>query len=119
MKAMEKPKQKSHGILGSLLALPTQFITGYFVGMLAPVAAVVAIAGGIYLLTGKVPFLSHTWPDKEGGQHLSFKLMPPDQAKAVFIREKERISSELNVMSAEIKTIAGQAKSKTSVSKED
>ena len=116
---MDKPKHKSGGILGSLLALPTEFITGYFVGLFTPVAALVAIAGGIYVLTGKVPFLSHTWPDKEGGQHLSFKLMPPDQAKAVFIREKERISSELSVMSAEIKTMAAQAKAKTSVSKED
>jgi len=116
---MDKPKHKSGGILGSVLALPTEFITGYFVGLFTPVAALSAIAGGIYLLTGKVPFLSHTWPDKEGGQHLSFKLMPPDQAKAVFIREKERIGSELKVMSAEIKTMAEQAKAKTSVSKED
>ncbi len=116
---MDKPKRKSDGILGSLLAVPTQFITGYFVGLFTPVAALVAIAGGIYLLTGKVPFLSHTWPDKEGGQHLSFKLMPPDQAKVVFIREKERISSELSVMSAEIKTLAEQAKAKTSVPGKD
>lgn len=116
---MDKPKHKSGGIVGGLLAVPTQFVTGYFVGLFTPIATLAAIAGGIYLLTGKVPFLSHTWPDKEGGQHLSFKLMPPDEAKAVFIREKERIGSELKVMSAEIKTLAEQAKAKTSMSKED
>ncbi len=109
--------ETSGGALGSLLALPFDLIAGYLVGLLAPVAALAAIVGGIYLLTRKVPFLSHTSPDDEGGQHLSLKLMPPDQAQAAFVREKERIGADLNAMSAEIKTLAEQAK--TSVSKED
>jgi hypothetical protein len=111
--------EKSGGVLSSLLALPFNLITGYLVGLLAPVAALAAIVGGIYLLTRKVPFLSHTWPDDEGGQHLSLKLMPPDQAQAAFVREKERISADVNTMSAEIKALAEQAKTKTSMPRED
>jgi len=99
----------SGGALGNLVAIPFSFITGYLVGLLAPVAGLAAIVGGIYLLTRKVPFLSHSWPDDEGGQHLSLKLMPPDQAQAAFIQEKERISADLNTVSAEIKALAEQA----------
>jgi len=107
---MDKSNRKLAG-LGSLLSLPFDLISGYLVGLLAPIAALAAIAGGIYLLTRKVPFLTNTWSDRdaEGGQHLSFKLMPPDQAQAAFAREKERIGAELNTMSAEIKTFAEQA----------
>jgi len=114
---MDKPDRKPGGVLGDLLALPFNLIAGYFVGLLAPVAALAAIVGGIYLLTRKVPFLSHTSPDDEGGQRLSLKLMPPDQAQAVFVREKERISADLNAMSAEIKAFAERAQ--TSMSEED
>jgi len=116
---MGKSDRKSGGILGSFLALPFDFIAGYLVGLLAPVAAVAAIVGGIYLFTRRVPFLSHTWPDDEGGQHLSLKLMPPDQARAAFVREKERISADLSTMSAEIKTLVEQARARSSMSKED
>jgi hypothetical protein len=117
----------SGGVLGNLVAIPFSFITGYLVGLLAPVAGLAAIVGGIYLLTRKVPFLSHSWPDDEGGQHLSLKLMPPDQAQAAFIQEKERISADLNTVSAEIKALAEPAsrqkhaahEAKSSVSEED
>ncbi|MBN1136811.1 MAG: hypothetical protein JXM73_09505 [Anaerolineae bacterium] len=107
---MDKPNRRSGGVLSSLLAFPFKLIAGYLVGLLTPVAALAAIVGGIYLVTHKVPFLNHTSPDDEGGQQLSFKLMPPDQAHAAFVRQKERISAELNAMSAEIKALAEQAK---------
>ena len=116
---MDKPNRKSGGVLDNLLALPFDFVTGYLVGLLAPVAALAAIVGGVYLLTRKVPFLSHTWPDEEGGQHLSLKLMPPEQAQAAFVREKERISADLSTMGAEIKALAEHAKAQASMSKED
>ena len=109
----------SGGVLGNLVAIPFGFITGYLVGLLAPVAGLAAIVGGIYLLTRKVPFLSHSWPDDEGGQHLSLKLMPPDQAQAAFVREKERISADLSTLGAEIKALAEHAKAQASMSKED
>jgi len=124
---MDKYNRKSVGVLGNFLAIPFSFITGCLVGLLAPVAALAAIVGGIYLLTRKVPFLSHTWPDDEGGQHLSLKLMPPDQAQAAFVREKERISADLSTMSAEIKSLVEQTsrqkhaahEAKSSLSEED
>jgi len=116
---MDKPNRKPGGVLDNLLALPFDFVTGYLVGLLAPVAALAAIVGGVYLLTRKVPFLSHTWPDEEGGQHLSLKLMPPEQAQAAFVREKERISADLSTMGAEIKALAEHAKAQASMSKED
>ena len=109
---MVKSNRKSNGVLGSLLALPFRFVTGYVTGVVAPVAGLAAIVGGIYLFTRKVPFLSHTWPDEEGGQHLSLKLMPPDEAQAAFAREKERIGAELKTMGAEIKTLTEQASRK-------
>jgi hypothetical protein len=106
---MDKPNRKSSGVLSSLLTFPFKLIAGYLVGLLTPVAALTAVVGGVYFLTRKVPFLSHTWPDDEGGQHLSLKLMSPDQAKAAFVREKERISADLNAMSDQIKAFAEQA----------
>jgi|GEM_PF-2496778 len=107
--ARDMRHQKTGGVLGNVVALPFSFVTGYLVGLLAPIAGLAAIVGGIYLLTRKVPFLSHTWPDDEGGQHLSLKLMPPDQAQAAFVQAKERISADLNTVSAEIKALAEQA----------
>ena len=123
---MDKPnraargaRSEKSGVVGSLLGLPLNLIAGFLVGLLAPVAAVAAIAGGIYLLTRKVPFLSHTFPDDEGGQHLSLKLMPPEQARAAFVREKERISADLSAMGAEFKALAEQAEGQISASEED
>ncbi len=113
------PHEKSGGIVGNLLAFPLNLISGYLVGLLAPVAGLAAIVGGIYLLTRQVPFVSHTYSDDEGGQRLSLKLMPPDQARAAFVREKERISADLNAMGAEIKAFAEQAEAQSSMSEED
>lgn len=111
--------KKSCSAAGNLLALPFNLISGYLVGLLAAVAGLAAMVGGIYLLTRQVPFVSQTYPDDEGGQRLSLKLMPLDQARAAFVREKERISADLDAMGAEIKAIAEQAQAQSSMSKED
>ena len=117
---MNKSNRKAGVALGSLLALPCRFVTGYLTGLLTAAAGLAAIVGGVYLLTRKVPFVSHTFSDRdaEGGQHLSLTLMSPDEAQAAFAREKERIGAELKTLGAEIKALAEQAKTKTSGSEE-
>jgi len=109
---------KSRSIAAGPLGILFQFLSGYLSGLVAPVAGVAAMAGLIYLVTGKVPFLSHTWPEDGDDRHLSIKLMPPGQARAVFEHERARISADLNRMSTEIKAMAdeAQAKAKASVS---
>jgi hypothetical protein len=113
--------KKSHGGLGDLLGLPYHFAAGYIVGLLAPAAAGAAIVLGVRLLTGKVPFLSQplppagTFDTRTGGageQHLSFKLMAPEQAKEGLIREKDRIGGELNKVGAELQALTAEARTK-------
>jgi len=116
---MSKKARVSLGIMGGLFALPTQFVFGYLLGLATPIAGLGAMAGIMYLFTGKVPFLSHTWPEEGDDRHLSLKLMPPADARNLFERERTRISADLNKMSTEIQAMAeqAQARAKSSVSK--
>jgi hypothetical protein len=96
--------------------VPTHFLSGFLVGLAAPIAGLAAMAGVIYLVTGKVPFLSHTWPEDGDDRHLSLKLMPPGDARAAFERERARIQGDLNKMSTEIQAMAEQAQARAKAS---
>ena len=65
--------------LVDVLAIPWNFLSGYFLGLLAPVAAIAAVVAGIRFLTGQVPFLEDVSEAEEGRRRLSLGLMPPEQ----------------------------------------
>lgn len=95
----------------NIFAIPYNFLMGFIVGVGAPVAAVAAMVAGVRLVTGKVPFLGHTYEDEEG-RHLSFKLVAPEQAQELFTEHKGRIGDDLGGLQAEIKAIFEEARSK-------
>jgi hypothetical protein len=97
-------------LVGDVFAIPSNFLMGFAVGLAAPVAAIAAMVAGVRMVTGKVPFLSHTWDDEEGGRHLSFKLVPPDEVGTLFAEQKKTIGNDLVKMQAEIKAIIQEAR---------
>lgn len=113
---MSKQAGGSSSILRGLFSLPTRFLCGYALGLAAPIAGLAGMAGIIYLVTHRVPFLSHTWPEEGDDRHLSLKLMPPSEARDIFEREKTRIGGEVNRMSAEIQSLAEQARASADAS---
>jgi hypothetical protein len=116
VRTVTKPKESEFpavSIVYNIFAVPYNFLLGFIVGVGAPVAAVAAMVAGVRLVTGKVPFLGHTYEDEEG-RHLSFKLVAPEQAKELFTEHKERIDDDLSNMQAEIKAMLEEARSETS-----
>jgi hypothetical protein len=108
-----KPKESQFpaaSIVYNIFAVPCNFLLGFVVGVGAPVAAVAAMVAGVRLVTGKVPFLGHTYED-EGGRHLSFKLVAPEQVQELFTEHKQRIDEDLSSMQAQIKAILEEARS--------
>jgi hypothetical protein len=100
-------------ILGTaldILAIPYNFVSGFLLGLIAPVAAIAAIVAGIRFLTGKVPFVGEIAEDEEGGRRLSFSLVPPDRAKELFDEQKEQIGGDIVKMKEEIQAIIEEAK---------
>ncbi|MFC2031087.1 hypothetical protein ACFLWA_10200 [Chloroflexota bacterium] len=110
---MTKRSDISAPVLGALiaaLAISGNFLSGFLVGLLAPVAAIAGIVAGIRLATGKVPFLGHTWESEDGERHLSLKLVSPDEAQELYAEHKERLGDELGPMKDEIKAVIEEAK---------
>lgn len=96
-------------ILCNIFAIPYNFLIGFVVGVVAPVAAIAAMVAGVRLLTGKVPFLTPE-EDDEGEERLSISLVPEDQVGELFEEQKEKIGGDLKKMQAEIKAIIEEAK---------
>jgi phage-related minor tail protein len=97
-----------------ILAVPYNFLSGFLLGLLAPVAAIAAIVAGIRLLTGQVPFLSEAARDSErglGSGQLSLELVSMEQARERFEKHKEQIGGDLGKMRAEIQAIIEEARS--------
>jgi hypothetical protein len=93
-----------------ILAVPYNFLSGFFLGLIAPLAAIAAVVAGIRLLTGQVPFLGEIAEGEAGGRQLSFKLVPPDQARQLFETQKAQIGGDLGRMRAELQAIIEEAK---------
>lgn len=94
----------------AFIAIPGSLLSGFFIGLVAPVAAIAGMVAGIRLATGKVPFLGHIWEGEDGERHLSFKLASPDEAQELYSEHKERFSDELGPMKAEIRAIMEEAR---------
>ena len=110
---MMKRSDVSLPVLASLFAvfaIPCNLLSGFLIGLLAPVAAIAGMVAGIRFATGKVPFLGHIGEGENGERHLSFKLVSPDEAQELYSEHKERFCDELEPMKAEIKAIIEQAR---------
>ena len=92
-----------------IFAIPYNFLIGFVVGVVAPVAAIAAMVAGVRLLTGKVPFLTPE-EDDEGEERLSISLVPEDRVGELFEEQKARIGGDLQKMRVEIKAIIEESK---------
>jgi len=93
-----------------IFAISCNFLSGFFLGLIAPVAAISAVVVGIRFLTGQVPFLGGISEDEEGARQLSLVLVSPDQAKELFDEQKDQIGGEIAWMKDEIQAIIEEAK---------
>jgi hypothetical protein len=100
------------------IAIAYNFLAGFFLGVVAPVAAIAAVVAGIRFLTGLVPFLGDIAEDEEGGRHLSLQLVSPEEAKELYYGHKEQMGGELTWMKDEIQAIIEEAKAEAEASEE-
>ena len=96
--------------ISDVIAIPLNFLSGFILGLIVPVAVIAAMVAGIRFFTGQVPFLGDISEDEEGRRHLSFGLVSPDQAKVLFGEQKVQIGSEISQMKAEIQAIIEEAR---------
>jgi hypothetical protein len=80
------------GYLGGLMAVPRSFVFGLLSGVLVPVAGLGGIVAGIYLLTGRVPFITRV--DEEAGERrLIVQLVEPEEARGLLRKGGEAAMS--------------------------
>jgi hypothetical protein len=105
---------KSHesGMGWHMAGLAYELLAGFTVGLLAPVAGLAGMVGGVYLLTGKVPFLGHIYED-ETGRHLSLKLVSPQEAQELAVGYKEQFGDDWERMQQQIRELSEEAKART------
>ena len=116
---MSKGNDASFPVLGTVLGIlgtMCNFVSGFVLGLAAPLAAIVAIVAGIRFLTGQVPFLGDFSEDPEGGRRLSLQLMTTGQAKEAFDEHKELIGGDVARMKEEIQAIIQEARAGTEAS---
>lgn len=75
-----------------LLGVPRSFACGWLAGLLAPVAAIAGVVGGIYLFTKKVPFITEL-VERDGERHLIVELVEPYEARSLIQRGTEAAQS--------------------------
>ncbi|HSR34587.1 MAG TPA: hypothetical protein VLY63_28795 [Anaerolineae bacterium] len=93
------------GILYDILAIPYNFLTGFIVGVVAPVAAIAAMVFGVRFLTGRMPFLSLRQDPEDQERRLSVELVAPDVLADRFEVEKQKVMDELSSLQAKIKSM--------------
>ena len=99
-------------IVYNVFAIPFNFVMGFVVGLLAPVAAIAAVVAGVRLLTGKVPFLSLGQDEGEEERHLALELVEPDRVGDLFAVERQKVEDELAGLQAEIRAIIEESRAK-------
>lgn len=97
------------GLIYSIIAIPFNFITGFVVGLAAPVAAIAAMVFGVRFITGKMPFLKLGGEEDEE-RRLSLELVEQELVHDLFEAEKERIIGDLGSFRDEMKALIEQAK---------
>ena len=101
-----------------ILAIPWNFLSGYFLGLLAPVAAIAAVVPDFRFVAGRVPVPPHVSESEGGTRRLSLVLMPPEQAKEAYDVHKEKIGGDLVKMKNEIQAIIEEAQGKAEAAPE-
>ena len=80
------------GYLCDLMAVPRSFVFGLLSGAVVPAASLAGIIAGIYLLTGKVPFITQV--DEESGERrLIVQLVDPEDARGLLQKGGETARS--------------------------
>lgn len=116
---MGRNSDTSFPVLGAVVevfAILGNLLSGFFLGLIAPVAAIAAIVAGIRFLTGQVPFLGGFAVDEEGARQLSLRLMSPEQARVAFEEHKDEIGGDLAWMKDEIQAIIQEAQASADAS---
>lgn len=99
-----------------VFAIPYNFVIGFLVGVMAPVAAIAAVVAGVRFLTGKMPFLRQTDDGEKRG--LTIELVAPEQVGELFEVEKQKVTGELGDLQAEIKAIIEEAQAQATAQEE-
>lgn len=99
-------------LLYNVLAIPSNFIIGFVVGLAAPVAVIAAMVAGVRFLTGRMPFLRLSEDLEADERRLSLELVPTDEAESLFAVEKERVMDDLGGLREQIKTLIEEARAK-------
>ncbi|HNS51072.1 MAG TPA: hypothetical protein PKO09_07805 [Anaerolineae bacterium] len=99
----------STNTLLDVVGIPANLLAGFVAGAVMPVAAVAALAAGVRLLTGKVPFLTRVVPDAEGERQLVLELVTPEEARALWAEHKSSFGAPLDKLRLEIQAMAEQA----------
>jgi len=106
----KKAKISLLSVLGKLLSVPVSFFGGLLVGLIAPLAAVAGIVGGVYLFTKKIPFFSQVEGEQAAGERsLILKLMPPDEAQAALVARQAELKKSWSKIREELVQITRQA----------
>jgi hypothetical protein len=100
------------GIIYNLFAVPYNFLIGFVVGVVTPVAAVAAMVFGVRLLTGKMPFLSLRTTEEGAERRLSLELVPEEEAAELYAIERDKVMDELGGLRDEMKAMMEEAKAK-------
>lgn len=84
-----------------LTLLPRHFGCGLFIGLLAPVLALAALVGGIYLATRRILFVR---PADQAGGPLTPRLMDPSEVRAVVKERGEELMTLVRSLGQETAT---------------
>lgn len=98
------------GIIYNLFAVPYNFLIGFVVGVVTPVAAIAAIVFGVRLLTGKMPFLSMRTDEEGAERRLTLELVSEEEATELYAIEKDKVMDELGGLRDEMKAMIEEAK---------
>jgi hypothetical protein len=93
----------------SILSIPFNFLIGFVVGLVAPVAAIAAMVMGVRFLTGRLPFLNLGEFEESGERRMSLELVPTEEAQQLFAVEKEIVLAEVTNLQEELKSAMKEA----------
>ena len=89
------------GFLDDLVAVPRSFVFGLLSGLIVPAASLAGIVAGIYLLTGKVPFVTQV-DEETGERRLIVQLVESQEARDLLQKGGEAARSFGDEIGAEL-----------------
>jgi hypothetical protein len=92
---------------GQVMGVPRSFAFGLLAGLLVPTAALAGVVAGVYLFTGKVPFVTEVVQGEEE-RHLIVKLVEPDEARSLLRRGREAAQAFGDEIVGELESVAAK-----------